>query len=217
MLTGHKPFVGDTVGALAVAICTRPLPLPSSINPALGMPVDMWFQRTCAREPAGRFSSVKDLADAFAAAVAGPTSLGLAKTVASVPPAALPNLATSTTGPTSRGADVQSGSSRAASLIAMVVAGACLTFGGALAYRSLSVGRAASSRSAESPPPPPPSAPSVPSATHAEDEVVSIESLPRASASASSSTPMHAHPAANVAPAAHTAKPQSSFDRNSIE
>jgi hypothetical protein len=159
---------------------------------------------------------VKDLSDAFAAAIAGPTSLGLAKTVASVPPAALPILATSTTGPMSRGADVQSGSSRAASLIAMVVAGACLTFGGALAYRSLSVGHSASSRS-ETPSPPPPSVPQASSTTHVEEEVVSIESLPRASASATSSTPTHAHPAANVAPAMHTAKPQSSFDRNSIE
>jgi hypothetical protein len=59
--------------------------------------------------------------------------------------------------------------------------------------------------------------PQASSTTHVEEEVVSIESLPRASASATSSTPTHAHPAANVAPAMHTAKPQSSFDRNSIE
>lgn len=141
MLTGQKPFAGETIGALAVAICTKPLPMPSGVSSALGSGVDAWFARACAREPADRFASAKELADAFAAAVSGPTSLGLAKTVPSLPPQAIPALASTTNGPTSRApiAQPRPASSRAAAFVAVMLAGATLTFGAVLVYSGQSV------------------------------------------------------------------------------
>jgi serine/threonine-protein kinase len=233
MVTGRKPFVGDTVGAVAVAICTQPLPLPSSVNPALGASVDAWFVHACAREPSSRFSSAKELADAFAQAVSGPTSLGLAKTVASVPPPALPVLAasghrdgalrdpSSTTGPTSRGAETHTSSSRSAGIIAIVVAGACLTFGGTLAYRARSVGSASVPPAASSSPTEldkrAPSASASASGHTRDEEVVSVESLPRASASAPA-PPAAVHGVSTASATVHaTTRPAQTFDRNSIE
>jgi serine/threonine-protein kinase len=221
MLTGHKPFLGDTVGALAVAICTRPLPIPSQIHPGLGSSIDAWFQRACAREPVARFSSTKELADAFAAAaLSGPTSLGLAKTIPSVPPQAVPVLSSTTTGPTSRGASnaPPPKSSPVAAIVAMLIA--LLFLGGGLALFKMRPSVA--THPAPTAPPTPTMAPThvadpTPSAT-ASTETISIESLPRAS-----STPSPAHTQAR--PPAQTAtqtrppagKPASSFDRNSID
>ena len=70
-LTGQKPFQADTVGALALKIHRDPVPVPSSVNRALGPTVDAWFLKACAREPSGRFASAKELADALAMAVTG--------------------------------------------------------------------------------------------------------------------------------------------------
>jgi serine/threonine protein kinase len=70
-LTGQKPFHAETVGALALKIHRDPLPVPSTVLRALGTAVDEWFLRACAREPAGRFASAKEMADALALAVTG--------------------------------------------------------------------------------------------------------------------------------------------------
>jgi hypothetical protein len=70
-LTGDKPFFAETVGALALKIHRDPLPKPSAINPSLPASVDAWFERACAREPAGRFGSAKEMAEALAVAVTG--------------------------------------------------------------------------------------------------------------------------------------------------
>ena len=70
-LTGDKPFFAETVGALALKIHRDPIPVPSDTNPALGPAIDAWFVRACAREPAQRYASAKDLADALAVAVTG--------------------------------------------------------------------------------------------------------------------------------------------------
>jgi serine/threonine-protein kinase len=220
MVTGHKPFIGDTVGALAVAICTQPLPIPSRIHPGLGPAFDAWFQRACAREPSARFSSGKELADAFGAAITGgPTSLGLAKTVPSVPPQAIPVLSSTTTGPTSARASSSlppPKSSPVAAIVAMVIALAFL--GGGFALFKM---RPTPSVAAPSPTPPPTPLPThalepIPSAAPG-TEAISIESLPHASSTA---TPTHA-PTQARPPATQgrppSGKPASSFDRNSID
>ncbi|HEX4515941.1 MAG TPA: protein kinase [Polyangiaceae bacterium] len=226
MLTGHKPFIGETVGALAVAICSRPLPIPSRVHPGVGTSIDAWFQRACAREAPARFSSVKELADAFAASLAaaslGPSSLGLARTVPSVPPQALPHQLSSTTnGPTSRGASnaPPPKSSPVAGIVAVAIALAFL--GGGFAIFKMVPTASVAHRA---PPVPPPAT----TATHApeptmiapaaSDEAVSIESLPHASATA---VPPHApaqtatHAPAQTRPP--STKPATSFDRNSID
>jgi eukaryotic-like serine/threonine-protein kinase len=183
------------------------------VSPALGPAVDAWFERACAREPVNRFATAKDLADAFAQCVAGPTSLGLAKTVRSVPPAALSSLGTTTNAPTSHGRQSASGaptSSRVAAFVAVMVAGAFITLGGLLVYRlRTSVAPAAPSRTTatETSAPAPLPSPDL--------ESVSIESLPKASASTAPPT-QHAHPASSSTKGVMT-RPATSFDRNSIE
>jgi serine/threonine-protein kinase len=70
-MTAKHPFDGETAGALALAICNKPLPVPSAIDASLPMSLDAWFARACGREPAERFGSAKELADAFETAVGG--------------------------------------------------------------------------------------------------------------------------------------------------
>jgi serine/threonine protein kinase len=64
-LTGVRPFDGDTMGALAVAIAHAPLPIPSRKNAFLGPAIDAWFARACARDRRERFATAKELSDAF--------------------------------------------------------------------------------------------------------------------------------------------------------
>jgi serine/threonine-protein kinase len=217
MLTGHKPFIGETVGALAVAICTRPLPIPSQIHPGLGAGFDAWFQRACAREAAGRFSSVKELADALAASLSGPTSLGLARTVPSVPPQNIPALSSTTTGPTSRGASSPPPKSSPIAGIVAVAIGLAFLGGGFALFKMVPTGSVAH-----------PAAPPVTTTTHApeatvtaptaSDEAVSIESLPHASATAMPThAPAHTGTQAPTQTRPSTTKPATTFDRNSID
>jgi serine/threonine-protein kinase len=70
-LTGRKPFYADNLGALALRIHRDALPVPSQENPALTPGVDAWFTRACAREPADRFGSAKEMAEALAVALTG--------------------------------------------------------------------------------------------------------------------------------------------------
>ncbi|WP_437594308.1 protein kinase domain-containing protein [Sorangium sp. So ce1000] len=68
-LTGGLPFPGEEIGEVFVAICTEDVPLASSVVPQLGPDVDGFFARALARDPALRFQSASELAEAFGAAV----------------------------------------------------------------------------------------------------------------------------------------------------
>jgi len=68
-LLGRRPFEGETVGALAIAINSAHFLAPSMVDPTLPPALDAWFDRALARELADRFASAKELADAFVAAV----------------------------------------------------------------------------------------------------------------------------------------------------
>jgi serine/threonine protein kinase len=70
-LTAEKPFYAETVGALALKIHRDPLPLMTKANPALPAALDAWFARACAREPAERFASAKEMAERLSIAVTG--------------------------------------------------------------------------------------------------------------------------------------------------
>jgi eukaryotic-like serine/threonine-protein kinase len=61
LLLGHLPFAGDSVGRVVLAICSRPLPVPSSVG-QVPPGFDGWFARACAREPGDRFGSVREAA-----------------------------------------------------------------------------------------------------------------------------------------------------------
>jgi len=74
-LTGHRPYDGPSFGALAVKIATGEQPRPSAENPALPASVDAWFARACARDPAARFASARELADGLRGAFEGVVSL----------------------------------------------------------------------------------------------------------------------------------------------
>jgi serine/threonine protein kinase len=67
-VTGILPFEGESVGDLLVKICTAPAPVPSMTIPGLPVAFDAWFARTMEREPAARFKSATELADALAVA-----------------------------------------------------------------------------------------------------------------------------------------------------
>jgi eukaryotic-like serine/threonine-protein kinase len=88
-LTGQRPFLGETMGALALAICQGPLPVPSQIRPGLDRALDPWFAKACARDPAARFGSARELSDVLHLALAR-TEMGLAKTIDSQRPPPMP-------------------------------------------------------------------------------------------------------------------------------
>ena len=66
-LTGRRPFDGPSFGALAVAIATGPIPVPTTFNPELPASVDAWFKRACSRDAAARFTSARQMSDALRA------------------------------------------------------------------------------------------------------------------------------------------------------
>lgn len=76
-LTGRKPFSAPSVGALALKIHRNPLPVPSTVNASLSTAVDSWFLRACARDPAERFASAKEMAESLAVALVGDGRSGL--------------------------------------------------------------------------------------------------------------------------------------------
>jgi len=67
-VVGAKPFDAETFGALTLLIHSNPLPVPSASHPGVPPAFDAWFARACARDPALRFASAKELADALSSA-----------------------------------------------------------------------------------------------------------------------------------------------------
>jgi serine/threonine protein kinase len=72
-LLGARPFAGDTFGAIVLSVCSKPMPVPSSCG-VVPAGFDEWFAKACARDPAERFASARQAADALALICArGPT------------------------------------------------------------------------------------------------------------------------------------------------
>ncbi|MEO7097535.1 MAG: protein kinase, partial [Polyangiales bacterium] len=71
MMTGVKPFDGETIGALTLAIHGAPMPRPTAHLPGAAPAFDEWFARACSRDVTQRFQSAKELAKAFHAIVHG--------------------------------------------------------------------------------------------------------------------------------------------------
>jgi len=67
--TGRRPFDGQTLGQLFMAVCNQPLPVPSTFA-ALPPAFDAWFARAASRDPAGRFQSAGEMAEALGAILA---------------------------------------------------------------------------------------------------------------------------------------------------
>jgi eukaryotic-like serine/threonine-protein kinase len=67
--TGRRPFDGETLGQLFMAVCNAPLPVPSTFAP-LPYAFDAWFARAASRDPAGRFGSAGEMAESLGAILA---------------------------------------------------------------------------------------------------------------------------------------------------
>jgi serine/threonine-protein kinase len=67
-LTGELPFRSEALGDLLMKIMMAPLPVPSEVAP-LPPELDAWWARAAARDPAQRFQSAKELAEALALAL----------------------------------------------------------------------------------------------------------------------------------------------------
>ncbi|WP_437963400.1 serine/threonine-protein kinase [Sorangium sp. So ce260] len=74
-LTGQVPFRGETLGALSVVLHTGIFTPPSALRPELSPAIDAWMKRALALDPAARFGSARQMAEALEHAV-----LGLART-----------------------------------------------------------------------------------------------------------------------------------------
>ncbi|MBC5767360.1 protein kinase domain-containing protein [Ramlibacter albus] len=71
LLTGRKPFAGDTVPQLVHAVLHGELAPPTTVNPALDVAFDAVMKMALARHPNDRFDSANDFARALECAFAG--------------------------------------------------------------------------------------------------------------------------------------------------
>jgi serine/threonine protein kinase len=70
-VTGRVPFDAETIGALCVAIERGTFPPASRVRPGLPESLDAWFEKALARSPEARFSTAREMSDAFEAALRG--------------------------------------------------------------------------------------------------------------------------------------------------
>jgi serine/threonine-protein kinase len=70
IMTGRRPFTGESFGELVIAICTNPVPLPSRIAP-VPAGFDEWFVRGTQRDRNRRFQSAKEMAEELAKIATG--------------------------------------------------------------------------------------------------------------------------------------------------
>jgi serine/threonine-protein kinase len=64
--TGHLPFDSDGVGDLLIKISLHHPKTPSEVNPELPRAFDEWFERASEKDPAKRYQSARELAEALA-------------------------------------------------------------------------------------------------------------------------------------------------------
>lgn len=75
MVTGHLPFTGATqIAVVAMHVSKRP-PLPRTFVPDIAPQVERVMLRTLEKDPAQRYQSASELADAFCSAVSAPREL----------------------------------------------------------------------------------------------------------------------------------------------
>jgi eukaryotic-like serine/threonine-protein kinase len=65
-MTGRLPFEGDVLGDIVLKVCAAPMPAPSHVYPGIPPGFDAWFARACSRDPAKRFQTAEELAQALA-------------------------------------------------------------------------------------------------------------------------------------------------------
>jgi len=80
LLTGKRPFRGDTIPMLTLAIHVNDLPIPSELDPTLPRGFDDWWRRACHRDPDRRFQSARELSEALFAALEVQDSINVGAT-----------------------------------------------------------------------------------------------------------------------------------------
>ncbi|MBK8251451.1 MAG: protein kinase [Polyangiaceae bacterium] len=65
MLTGDYPFVGDTIGAISVAVHTGQFAPARSYRADLPIAVDAWFSRMFQKDPNARYANAKEMIEAL--------------------------------------------------------------------------------------------------------------------------------------------------------
>jgi serine/threonine protein kinase len=70
-ITGVRPFEADSVGKIVVLVHAGTFAPARTIRPELPPAVDIWFSKALSRDPSARFSSAKEFAASFHAAVRG--------------------------------------------------------------------------------------------------------------------------------------------------
>lgn len=217
LITGRRPFVGESFGELVIAICTNPVPLPSRFAPVpLGF--DEWFVRGTQRDRTRRFQSAKEMSEELAkvaALAARPLVVSSASSVRSHPgssataasspgpvPASANDALQLTTGAravAARAVDAPSKGARGpwlalGGLAALIVLGlgGFVAMGGAAAFRDA---KEETSATASSPPPEQPAPVSSPAAVPTTPVLPptvapppAVEPAPSASASAASTS-----------------------------
>jgi serine/threonine-protein kinase len=68
-VAGRRPFKAENIVDLVTSICTDEIPAPSTFSPELSPAIDRFFETALARNPAMRFQSAREMADAFDEAV----------------------------------------------------------------------------------------------------------------------------------------------------
>ncbi|MFO0551535.1 MAG: protein kinase [Polyangiaceae bacterium] len=71
LLLGKRPFEGNSVGAIAVAMDRGVFQAPSEVVPSFGAELDAFFLRALANSPARRFEDARSLFEALRGALAG--------------------------------------------------------------------------------------------------------------------------------------------------
>ncbi|WP_394847605.1 serine/threonine protein kinase [Pendulispora brunnea] len=69
MLTGRKPFAGETYGAVCLAVNRGKFRSPSRYRKDIPGALDEWFQRALARDPKKRYRSAREMGEAFLTAI----------------------------------------------------------------------------------------------------------------------------------------------------
>ncbi|WP_437734311.1 serine/threonine-protein kinase [Sorangium sp. So ce1335] len=72
VLTDWPPFQGNTIAELIVAVSTREFEPVTKVRRSLPQGLDGWFARALAKEPAQRFSTIREMVQAYRAALSAP-------------------------------------------------------------------------------------------------------------------------------------------------
>ncbi|AGP33054.1 serine/threonine-protein kinase [Sorangium cellulosum] len=72
VLTDWPPFQGNTIAELIVAVSTRDFEPATEVRRSLPRGLDGWFSRALAKEPARRFTSIREMVRAYRDALAAP-------------------------------------------------------------------------------------------------------------------------------------------------